>query len=205
METFAKSISPQMLPAVTDHGHIAWEAFKERHELTLVRRLKKFVPKIKEQQDFEEDEQGMTKLHRLCEKNQSWQVMIFLDRRPPDFVGRILTCKDHKGRLPLHYAAEKGSKDLVEFLLDSFNLDPTVLVAFQDSMERTPLHIAADNDRDKLIKPLVSAHKDIAEYLKMRDKGSLTALDLARRRGTEGAKTMLELERVNMAGKQGSI
>lgn len=158
-------------------------------------------PATKNQQDLQQDVQGMTELHHLCKANKIWHVKSFLDRRTSDFVARILTCEDHKGRLPLHYAAETGSKDLVDFLLDSFKLDPTVLVATQDSMKRTPLHIAADNDHDKLIKLLVFAHKGSAEYLQMRDQNSMTALDLARRRGTKGTKTTLELERAIRVGK----
>ena len=193
-----KPSPPQTPPAVTDHAHIAWKAYSDRYEPTPVGRQTTLNPQMREQQDFQQDEQGMTKLHHICEESHLWRAKSFLDRRTPNFVARILTCKDHKGRLPLHYAAaaETDSKDLVEFLLNSFHLDSTVLVAFQDFDERTPLHIAAVNDRDKLIKPLVSAHKDYANYLEMQDKHSLTALDLARRRGKAGAKTMLELQRV---------
>ena len=201
----ARNISPKNHHQVANHGSRALTTEEEKElrttraavesgtwVLSPVQRQLTDKSKSKEEEDLQSDEQGMTKLHRLCKTGHVWRVQSFLERRSPEFVSKILTCKDKKDRLPLHYVACNGRRDLVELLLGNFNLDTTVLVAEQDSDGRTPLHLAALHGHQELLEPLVRAHIDRADYLEMKDHGSLTAYDLARGK-TNTAKTAAAL------------
>ena len=142
--------------------------------------------------DLDQDEQGMTRLHRICEQNNYWAIVSFLDRSSQDSLAEIATCADSLGRLPLHYAASNGSEATVQLLLESFSRNSTALVAWPDSEGKTPLHKAAQKNNTSTIPTLVRVHIDRMSYLAVRDSDYLTARELAERNGNQDAVEQLE-------------
>ncbi|KAL8817767.1 MAG: hypothetical protein Q9191_008081, partial [Dirinaria sp. TL-2023a] len=137
------------------------------------------------------DKQGMHKLHHYCKNGNFWKAKVTLETISSGTLPKLLTCDDSRGMLPLHYAARNGSQALVEQLLKSFKLDPTVLLSWPDREGQTPLHKAAENGDVDTIWYLLHAHIDAKDYVTFLDNSSRTARDLARVHGCAGAEKLL--------------
>ena len=74
-------------------------------------------------------------------------VALLLDR----MEGADVAAKDEDGRTALHWAAERGHKDVVALLLDKMDRD---LIAAKDEDGQTALHLAAEE-----------GHKDVVALL----------------------------------------
>jgi len=114
---------------------------------------------------------GATWKHRTAilnyaEDNRQLYAIKFLYK-----IGKYdIKAKNEKGQTSLHYAAEKGLKDIAEFLLAQ-GADTTV----RDGEGRTPLHRAAFNGHIGVVKVLLKNGADIT----VRDSEGRTPLHLA--------------------------
>ena len=140
----------------------------------------------------EQDENGMTKIHHECKKPHYWKVVRHLQKISPQKWDSIIAHEDSVGRLPLHYAAENGSSQIIEYLLENFSLQSAALAAWRDHGGRTPLHLASQQGDIGAIKTLLQAHMDQVTYAKVKDNQTKTAWDLARDNGHEDACELLE-------------
>ena len=140
----------------------------------------------------EQDENGMTKIHHECQKSHYWNVLRHSEKTSTKKWDSIMTHEDSVGRLPLHYAAENGSFQIIECLLKNFSLQPAALAAWRDHEGRTPLHLASQQGDIGAIKILLQAHMDQVTYAKVKDNQKKTARDLARDDGHEDACELLE-------------
>ena len=125
------------------------------------------------------DEHGMTKMHLECQNAHFWRVVQYSERSSSKEWDSIMTHEDSVGRLPLHYAANNGSSQIIKHLLKNFSLNATVLAAWPDHEGRTPLHLASQRGDINAIKSLLHAHKDPVQYLNLKDKRNRTACDVA--------------------------
>lgn len=83
--------------------------------------------------------------------------------------------KDNSGNTALHYAAECGSLENVQILINDFKADPNV----QDKTEQTPVHIASYNGDLEIVKFLVENRAD----LKLTDEDGVSILSYAQEAG----------------------
>lgn len=105
----------------------------------------------------EQDENGMTKVHRECRKPHFWHVLQYSGKTSRSDWDSIMTHEDSVGWLPLHYGAENGSSGIIEHLLNNFSLKSAVLVAWRDHEGRTPLYLASQQGNIRAIKLLLKA------------------------------------------------
>lgn len=132
-------------------------------------------------------------LHRYCEQRHYWRAVHLLEIVSSESLQKLLTHKDPKGMLPLHYAARSGSKSLVELLLQSFKWKTTAILSERDDQGRTPLHKAAENGDVDTIHSLLVAHPNRKDYVKLVDDSDepKTACDLASMNGHADATKLL--------------
>lgn len=83
--------------------------------------------------------------------------------------------KDKSGNTALHYAAECGSLENVQILINEYIANPNV----QDKTEQTPVHIASYNGDLEIVKFLVENKAD----LKLVDEDGVTILNYAQEAG----------------------
>ena len=86
-----------------------------------------------------------------CRNGQKSVVGIFLKKGGID-----LSKRDAGGNTPLHYAAEKGYRDIVRMLLDN-GADPTI----PNNKGDTPLHAASLSGNKEILRILIDSGADI--------------------------------------------
>ena len=87
--------------------------------------------------------------HVVCAKGRDDLLEVLLSHAP-----RGIDCKDKRRRLPLHYAAQSGSKACVQTLLRA-----GAAVEVRDKAAESPLHLAASQGRTEVVKILSSQAK----------------------------------------------
>ncbi|KAF3903899.1 Ankyrin-3 [Dactylellina cionopaga] len=112
-----------------------------------------------------------TILHRAAWGGSKAVMMELLSQKSTSY--RIRNWVDKDGKTALHIASEKGHNQLVELLLGC-----GAAMDIQDSMEQTPLHLAAQNGH-------IAVATQLMEYteLELEDKNGLTPLLLAIKSG----------------------
>lgn len=91
------------------------------------------------------DKEGNTALHLACEGGEEEIVVLLLE------VGKriegLINVRNVEGEAPIHFAACYGRKDIVHLLLRNGAKDDE-----RDDHGCTPLHHAARNDQEKMIR-----------------------------------------------------
>ena len=137
------------------------------------------------------DEHGMTEMHLECQNAHFWHVLQYSEKTSPQDWNSIMTHEDSAGWLPLHHAANSGPSQIINYLLKSFSLNSTVLAAWPDHENRTPLHLASQRGDIDAIRSLLHAHKDPVQYSTLKDKRNRTACDVALHYGHNNAYELL--------------
>ena len=115
------------------------------------------------------DKSGDTALHRVQSKEKGVKVAkLLLSHREPISVDQT----NHEGKTALHLAVGLGNIQMIECLL-AHGAD---INAQTQTTGRTPLHQAVETKRVEVVPLLLSKGADFST----RDRGELTALDLAR-------------------------
>ena len=92
----------------------------------------------------QKDREKNTALHLACEGGEKETVQLILDKA--ENVEVLISEQNVRGEAPIHFAARKGSEDIVELLLKK-----GVAKDIKDNHGCTPLHHAARNDQEKMI------------------------------------------------------
>eukprot|EP00758_Cryptobia_borreli_P009038 Tbor_TRINITY_DN5441_c4_g4::TRINITY_DN5441_c4_g4_i3::g.25458::m.25458 len=98
------------------------------------------------------DSERLTFLHHASSGKQTEVVKLILRTAEERNITLGLDNKDSTGWTPLHYAADKGCKEICEALLDE-----GANINAKDDFKRTALHLAAN-----------AGHSDMVEFLLLR-------------------------------------
>ncbi|CAI6340834.1 unnamed protein product [Periconia digitata] len=138
-----------------------------------------------------QDHEGMTFLHFLCWSSRSTMELLqrieLQDNQSYKSKGSCLDLKDSFGRSMLHFAAQRGNIELVQFFLARPNVD---MLAKPDWHGKTLLHYATESSRVHTIDLILRAGFD----LNARDDSGCTLLHQAAMKDNVAAfKRLLDL------------
>ena len=88
---------------------------------------------------------------KACQNGQKGVIQTFLKKG-----GINIDKRDEKGLTPLHYACQKGSRDIVRLLIEN-GADVTM----ETNTSVTPLHLAVMSGNKEIIKMLADAGADV--------------------------------------------
>ena len=118
--------------------HIACQ--EGQHEV-----VQKLEPHLDEDDVTQEDREKNTALHLACEGGKKDTVQLLLDKGAG--IEGLINVRNVRDEAPMHFAARYGYEDIAELLLEK-----GVAIDTRDIHRCTPLHHAARNDQDKMIR-----------------------------------------------------
>ncbi|MCG8387781.1 MAG: ankyrin repeat domain-containing protein, partial [Cytophagales bacterium] len=124
---------------------------------------------VQELETKRRDSSSPSALHLAVEQGDPFLVAVLIRRSPKD-----LNSVDSVGETPLHYAARKVNKGIVNILIDA-----RATVNVQDNSGQTALHKAAASGNKDIVNALLDAGADKT----LQDNNGKTAGDLAKQAG----------------------
>ena len=107
--------------------------------------VQKLEPHLDADDVMQEDREKNTALHLACEGGMKDTVQLLLDKGAS--IEGLINVRNVRDEAPIHFAARYGYEDIAELLLEK-----GAPINTRDIHRCTPLHHAARNDQDKMIR-----------------------------------------------------